>query len=89
MEHTKYYDLEKAITEFKKADAEINADASKDMDYARNKKSKKSILMPLANAFYMSGRYCEAAAVCDNILKIDANEQRAIELKDKIGLLAS
>ena len=52
-------------------------------------KSKKSILMPLANSYFQSDGYDETHDVCDSILKIDNTEQRAINLKNRIASLTS
>lgn len=81
-----YYSLEKAIEAFRMAEKAISCSDAKGTSGA---KSKKSILMPLANTYYQSGRYVEAASVCDNVLKIDVNEQRAINLKNKIARMAA
>ena len=48
-------------------------------------KNKKYILMPLANSYFLSGRYEEADAVCEQVLQLDNKEQRAIALKTKIA----
>ncbi len=82
----RYYSLEKAIEAFKKADAAI---AEENGNGPVNAKSKKSILMPLANTYFQSGRYNEASDVCDIVLRIDEREQRAVNLKNRIACLAS
>ena len=82
----RYYSLEKAIEAFKKAYDSISESAA---NGAASPKSKKSILMPLANSYFQSGRYDEADDVCDSVLKIDSREQRAIILKNRIACLAS
>jgi hypothetical protein len=41
--------------------------------------------MPLANSYFLCGRYEEADAVCDQVLQIDQKETRAITLKSKIA----
>ena len=79
----RYYSLEKAIDSFKKAEAAISASGISDA------KSKKSILMPLANTYFQSGRYHEADSVCDRVLMIDGKEQRAISLKQRIACLVA
>ena len=80
-----YYSLEKAIEGFKKAEDAICA---VETNVSSSAKSKKSILMPLANAFFQLGRYDEAKSVCDKVLKIDDKEYRAIDLKNRINRLA-
>ena len=78
-----YYSLDKAIDFFKKAEAAIEESGT------ANAKSKKSILMPLANTYFQLGRYQEAESVCDSVLLIDGNEQRAITLKQRITCLVA
>ncbi len=82
----RYYSLEKAIQSFQKAYAAVCEETDGN---AGNDKSRKSILMPLANTYFKSGKYKEADRVCDSILTIDAKEQRAIRLKKQIAGLAS
>ena len=41
--------------------------------------------MPLANSYFQLGRYNEADEVCDQVLRIDKKEYRAIALKSKIA----
>lgn len=79
------YDLDKAIETFNKADAAV-FDAGNTTTVSV--KGRKSILMPLANAYFQSGRYEEAADVCERILGIDSMEERAIDLKKRIAYLA-
>lgn len=81
-----YYNLEKAITAFRKAEKAIN-DSSKGR--AHDVKSKKTVLMPLANTYFQSGMYEEAMQVCESVLRIDSKEIRAIKLKERITKLAS
>lgn len=81
-----HYCLEKAIEAFKKAEEAINTYGKND-EYSI--KSKKSILMPLANTYFQSGRYDEASRVCERVLEIDSKEQRAINLKHRIDHLAA
>ena len=80
-----YYSLEKSIEAFRKAEKMID-----DMDSSSyiSVKGRKSILMPLANTYFKSGRYNEAKKVCDSVLGIDKNEQRAINLKNLINSMA-
>lgn len=82
-----YYNLEKAIEAFKDADSLIGTIVDNSYDV----KSRKSILMPLANTYFQAGRYEEAIIICDRVLQIDCKEQRAINLKDRIlsGILSS
>ena len=47
-------------------------------------KSKKSILIPLANSYIQAGRYEEAEEACNTVLKIYKKEKSAIKLKNKI-----
>ena len=77
-----YYNTGKAIAAFIKADESINAVG---LNCTVNVKSRKSILMPLANTYFNTGRYNDAITVCDRILDIDSNEQRAVKLKDRIA----
>ena len=79
-----YFDLEKAVHAFNQA-----YKALEDSDDTYNVKSKKSILMPLANTLVQLKRYNEAAVVCNRILSIDGREQRAIDLKQRIEGIAS
>ena len=79
------YDLDKAIELFNKADAAV-LDARKTTTVSV--KGRKSILMPLANAYFQSGRYEEAADVCERILGIDRMEEKAINLKKRIECIA-
>ena len=81
-----YYSLEKSIEAFRRAEAAIS-----DNDSAKHisAKGKKSILMPLANAYFQAGRYEEAGEVCDSVLGIDKREKRAINLKKRIACMAS
>ena len=71
-----YYSLEKAIDAFQTANEVIPED--------EGVKSKKSILVPLANAYYQSGIYDKAVNVCNCVLELDKNEKNAIELKNRI-----
>lgn len=80
----RFYSLERAIESFKKAYAAIEGEDGR----TACAKSRKSILMPLANSYFQSGRYDEAESVCDKVLKIDHREQRAINLKNQIACLA-
>ena len=81
-----YYSLEKSIEAFKRAEeAMINKSSSKHI----SAKSKKSVLMPLANAYFQTGRYEEADKVCDSVLRIDEKEQKAINLKKRIANMAA
>lgn len=82
----RFYDLEKAIETFKKA---YDLACETGMQWKAGPKSKKSILMPLANTYFESGKYDEADKVCDIVLKIDSREQRALNLKTRIADLAS
>lgn len=77
-----FYNLDKAIGTFKKAETYIK---EKQGFSALNAKSKKTILMPLANSYFQLGRYKEADEVCDQVLRIDKKEYRAIALKSKIA----
>lgn len=77
----RFYSLERAIESFKKAYAAIEGENGRTVCA----KSRKSILMPLANSYFQSGRYDEAESVCDKVLKIDHREQRAINLKNQIA----
>ena len=77
-----FYNIDKAIETFKKAEASMK-DGEK--MYALTAKNKKCILMPLANSYFLCGRYEEADAVCDQVLQIDQKETRAITLKSKIA----
>ena len=77
-----FYNIDKAIETFKKAEASMKD--GEEM-YALTAKNKKCILMPLANSYFLCGRYEEADAVCDQVLKIDQKETRAITLKSKIA----
>lgn len=82
----RYYSLDKAVDTFKKAYSVIPEGSS---NTSGSRKSRKSILMPLANTYFQMGRYDDASDVCDSVLLIDAKERRAIELKDRILKLAS
>ena len=77
-----FYNLEKAIETFKKAETYIKENKGFS---ALNAKSTKTILMPLANSYFQLGRYKEADEVCDQVLRIDKKEHRAIALKSKIA----
>lgn len=77
-----FYNLDKAIEAFKKAETYIKENQGFS---ALNAKSKKTILMPLANSYFQLGRYNEADEVCDQVLRIDKKEYRAIALKSKIA----
>ena len=77
-----FYNLEKAIETFKQAETYIKENQGFS---ALNAKSKKTILMPLANSYFKLGRYKEADEVCDQVLRIDKKEYRAIALKSKIA----
>ena len=81
-----YYSLEKAIEFFEKAENAINAGEKTD-NYGP--KSKKSVLVPLANTYFQAGKYEEAGSVCDRVLRIDDMEQRAIDLKNRIARLVA
>lgn len=81
-----YYSLEKSIEAFRKAEAAIT---DKDASRCISVKGKKSVLMPLANAYFQSGRYEEAREVCDCVLGIDKREQRAVNLKKRISCMES
>ena len=77
-----FYNIDKAIETFKKAEASM-----KDGEelYALTAKNNKCILMPLANSYFLCGRYEEAERVCEQVLQIDQKETRAITLKSKIA----
>lgn len=77
-----FYNIEKAIETFRKAESSMNEGEAR---YALTTKNKKYILMPLANSYFLCGRYEEADAVCDRVLQLDKKEQRAIALKTKIA----
>ena len=77
-----FYNIEKAIETFRKAESAMNEDEAR---YVLTTKNKKYILMPLANSYFLCGRYEEADAVCDRVLQLDKKEQRAIALKTKIA----
>ena len=77
-----FYNIDKAIETFKKAEASMKD--GEEM-YALTAKNKKCILMPLANSYFLCGRYEEADAVCEQVLQIDQKETRAITLKSKIA----
>ena len=77
-----FYNIEKAIETFRKAESAMNEGEAR---YALTTKNKKYILMPLANSYFLCGRYEEADAVCDRVLQLDKREQRAIALKTKIA----
>ena len=77
-----FYNIEKAIETFKKAESSMNECEARE---ALTTKNKKYILMPLANSYFLCGRYEEADAVCDRVLQLDKREQRAIDLKTKIA----
>ena len=77
-----FYNIEKAIETFKKAELSMNECEARN---ALTTKNKKYILMPLANSYFLSGRYEEADAVCEQVLQLDNKEQRAIALKTKIA----
>ncbi len=82
----RYYSLDKAIETFQKA--YVTACGESDAEET-DIKGKKSILMPLANTYFQSGRYDEADEICDRVLKIDRKEQKAISMKLQIAHLAS
>lgn len=82
----RYHSLEKAVETFKKAYSVVPEENSNSSGCS---KSKKSILMPLANTYFQLGQLEEASDVCDSVLRIDAKERRAIELKNRILKLAS
>lgn len=77
-----FYNIEKAIETLKKAAVSMKEDEE---TYPQKAKTKKCILMPLANSYFLCGRYEEADAVCDQVLQIDQKETRAITLKSKIA----
>ena len=77
-----FYHIDKAIETFKKAEASMKD--GEEM-YALTAKNKKCILMPLANSYFLCGRYEEAERVCEQVLQIDQKETRAITLKSKIA----
>ncbi len=79
-----YYSLDRAIEAFEKAYALVCTEKTTDASFV---KSKKSILMPLANAYFRSSRYSEADKICDLILKIDKREKKAISLKCQMAHL--
>lgn len=82
----KYYNPNYAIEMFIKADNAINNDVPAGHI---DRKSRNSILVPLANTYFEVGRYDDAANVCDRVLSIDNREQNAIRLKHRIAQLAS
>lgn len=81
-----YYDIEKAISTFIKADAALTASKENETYDIRG---RKCILMPLANAYFHMGKYEEAVKVCDIVLSIDKREERAKTLKKRIFRIAS
>ncbi len=84
-----FYNLEKAIELFKKAEIELVDNKAFEVTSERKIKNLKCILMPRANAHFKLGQYDEAIRICDYILSIDKKEYRAIEMKNKIIKLAS
>ena len=76
-----YYDVGKAIETFKKANIAISDETMGKGELIR---SKKSVLMPLANVYFTVGLFDEAIEICNHILEIDRNEINAINLKNKI-----
>jgi len=44
------------------------------------KKVKKSVLIPLANTYFMSKKYDEAMKVCNSVLSLDSHESNALKL---------
>ena len=77
-----FYNIEKAIETLKKAAVSMKEDEE---TYPQKAKTKKCILMPLANSYFYCGRYEEAKRVCEQVLQIDQKETRAITLKSKIA----
>ena len=78
-----FYDLNKAIEYLVKADelCEVQKHESNDL-----KRARKSVLMPLANTYYIMGRIDEAREICEQVLSIDSREKRAKELLEKMQI---
>lgn len=79
-----YFDIDKAIETYKKAYENLCKQKGPKGKY---NKSKKSILIPLANSYIQTGRYEEAKEACNTVLKIDKKEKSAIKLKNKIDAI--
>ena len=80
----RYFSLKRAEKMFRKA-----AEAIERSPEGSNVKSKKCILVPLANTYFQMHMYDKAAEVCDQVLKLDSKEHRAIALKEQILRQAS
>lgn len=72
----KFYDPEKAVEMFLRA-LELLQDEIGEKDM---KKVKKSVLIPLANTYFMSKKYDEAMKVCNSVLSLDSHESNALKL---------
>lgn len=81
-----YYDLDKAIESFCKAE-EIFLSVGIGQHDAKTR--EKCILMPLANTYFQVGRKEEALEVCNKVLLLDSQEWRAKELKKRIAAQAA
>ena len=80
-----FYSLENAIEMFKRAEDVLLYEGTP----KSTAKSQKSILMPMANAYFQLGLLDEAKSICEKILKIDAKEFRAVNLKNKIVCMSA
>ena len=76
-----YYDLDKAIESFCKAEGIFMNVGIGQHDA---KTSEKCILVPLANTYFQVGRITEALEICNKVLLLDSREWRVKELKKKI-----
>lgn len=78
-----YYDPNKAIEMFKAA-YDLLCKTLEDPNDPCHAGVKKSILIPMANTFFMIGNYNDARMTCSLVLTIDHGEIRAHELLKRI-----
>lgn len=72
----KYYNPENAVKMFLKSLELIQIQ----IDEKDIKRVKKSVLVPLANTYFMLKKYDEAMEVCNSVLSIDSHENNALKL---------
>ncbi len=80
-----YYSLERSIEYFKHASECIDLEKIDD----KSGKSRKSILVPLANTYFQTAQYDDCKNTCAKVLQIDRDEKNAKDLLARLEKLVS
>ncbi len=76
-----FYDMDKAIELFQKADCLMARQMQDEKDVRR---TYKSVLVPLAFSYYQTGKIEEARRTCQRVLSLDPKDKKVQELLDKL-----